>query len=227
MYGKYRYVSEGKNKLYLKYFLRWLYTEMEGFMADNRTSGQEEKQYTVGGYTFTDKKAADAAKEEFQAINKMSSKINTKDARQVYALYNSIIDKKLFSTMVGLNYLKELQQFLYICKEIPNNRIRPIPINNDVQSVLEGKREIIENQSEIRILKRERNMYKSRFTTSIIINLALVVVIIAMIIITLTSKNPNIINYETKLQDKYSAWQEQLQSEEASLKAREAQIQGK
>ena len=157
----------------------------------------------------------------------MSSKINTKDARQVYALYNSIIDKKLFSTMVGLNYLKELQQFLYICKEIPNNRIRPIPINNDVQSVLEGKREIIENQSEIRILKRERNMYKSRFTTSVIINLALVVVIIAMIIITLTSKNPNIINYETKLQDKYSAWQEQLQSEEASLKAREAQIQGK
>jgi hypothetical protein len=200
---------------------------MEGFMADNRTGGQEEKQYTVGGYTFTDKKAADAAKEEFQAINKMSSKINTKDARQVYALYNSIIDKKLFSTMVGLNYLKELQQFLYICKEIPNNRIRPIPINNDVQSVLEGKREIIENQSEIRILKRERNMYKSRFTTSVIINLALVVVIIAMIIITLTSKNPNIINYETKLQDKYSAWQEQLQSEEASLKAREAQIQGK
>lgn len=200
---------------------------MEGFMADNRTSRQEEKQYTVGGYTFTDKKAADAAKEEFQAINKMSSKINTKDARQVYALYNSIIDKKLFSTMVGLNYLKELQQFLYICKEIPNNRIRPIPINNDVQSVLEGKREIIENQSEIRILKRERNMYKSRFTTSVIINLALVVVIIAMIIITLTSKNPNIINYETKLQDKYSAWQEQLQSEEASLKAREVQIQGK
>lgn len=196
-------------------------------MADNRTGGQEEKQYTVGGYTFTDKKAADAAKEEFQAINKMSSKINTKDARQVYALYNSIIDKKLFSTMVGLNYLKELQQFLYIRKEIPNNRIRPIPINNDVQSVLEGKREIIENQSEIRILKRERNMYKSRFTTSVIINLALVVVIIAMIIITLTSKNPNIINYETKLQDKYSAWQEQLQSEEASLKAREAQIQGK
>ena len=96
-----------------------------------------------------------------------------------------------------------------------------------MQSVLEGKREIIENQSEIRILKRERNMYKSRFTTSVIINLALVVVIIAMIIITLTSKNPNIINYETKLQDKYSAWQEQLQSEEASLKAREAQIQGK
>ena len=196
-------------------------------MADNRTGVQEEKQYTVGGYTFTDKKAADAAKEEFQAINKMSSKINTKDSRQVYALYNSIIDKKLFSTMVGLNYLKELQQFLYISKEIPNNRIRPIPINNDVQSVLEGKREIIENQSEIRILKRERNMYKSRFTTSVIINLALVVVIIAMIIITLTSKNPNIINYETKLQDKYSAWQEQLQSEEASLKAREAQVQGK
>ena len=186
---------------------------------------QKTTKINIGGYNVEDYTVSLTLIDK--AINKMSSKINTKDARQVYALYNSIIDKKLFSTMVGLNYLKELQQFLYICKEIPNNRIRPIPINNDVQSVLEGKREIIENQSEIRILKRERNMYKSRFTTSVIINLALVVVIIAMIIITLTSKNPNIINYETKLQDKYSAWQEQLQSEEASLKAREAQIQGK
>lgn len=193
-------------------------------MADNKQETQQgEKQYTVGGYTFADKNAADAAKEEFQSINKMSSKINTKDARQVYALYNSIIDKKLFSTMVGLNYLKELQQFLYLSKEIPNNRVRPIPVNHDVQRVLDGKREVIENQSEIKILKRERNMYKSRFTKSVIINIALVVVIIAMIIITLTSKNPNIINYETNLQDKYSVWQEQLESQEASLKAREAQ----
>ena len=52
-------------------------------------------------------------------------------------------------------------------------------------------------------------------------NIALVAAIIAMVIITLTSKNPNIINYETNLEDKYSAWQEQLQSQEASLKARE------
>lgn len=64
-------------------------------------------------------------------------------------------------------------------------------------------------------------MYKDRFTKSVILNIALVAAIIAMVIITLTSKNPNIINYETNLEDKYSAWQEQLQSQEASLKARE------
>ena len=192
-------------------------------MADNKQveTVENNKEYTVGGYTFTDKKAAEAAKEEFKSINNLSSKINTKDARQVYALYNSIIDKKLFSTIVGLNYLKELQQFLYISKEIPNNRIRPIPINSDVQEVIDGKRELIQNQSELRTLKRERNMYKDRFTKSVILNIALVVAIIAMVIITLTSKNPNIINYETNLEDKYSAWQEQLQSQEASLKARE------
>ncbi len=192
-------------------------------MADNKQVETEKnnKEYTVGGYTFTDKKAADEAKEEFKAINNLSSKINTKDARQVYALYNSIIDKKLFSTMVGLNYLKELQQFLYISKEIPNNRIRPIPSNIDLHYAIDGKRELIQNQSELRNLKKERNMYKDRFTKSVILNIALVVAIIAMVIITLTSKNPNIINYETNLEDKYAAWQEQLQSQEASLKARE------
>ena len=90
-----------------------------------------------------------------------------------------------------------------------------------MQEVIDGKRELIQNQSELRTLKRERNMYKDRFTKSVILNIALVAAIIAMVIITLTSKNPNIINYETNLEDKYSAWQEQLQSQEASLKARE------
>ena len=71
-----------------------------------------------------------------------------------------------------------------------------------MQEVIDGKRELIQNQSELRTLKRERNMYKDRFTKSVILNIALVAAIIAMVIITLTSKNPNIINYETNLEDK-------------------------
>ena len=52
----------------------------------------------------------------------------------------------------------------------------------------------------------------------------LVAVIAFMIIITLTSKNPNIIDYENKLQNKYSTWQEELESQEESIKEREEEL---
>ena len=62
------------------------------------------------------------------------------------------------------------------------------------------------------------------FIKAIIVNVVLVAVIAFMIIITLTSKNPNIIDYENKLQNKYSTWQEELESQEESIKEREEEL---
>lgn len=184
--------------------------------ADKRT-----KEYTIGGYVFKTKEAATAARDELNAIKYMSAKTDSKDPRQVYILYNSLIDKRLFSTLVGINYLKELQQFLYLSEEIPNDKIRPIAINQDLQNVINGRREIIEHESEFRKLSRERNIYKDRFVKSVIVNIVLVIVIGVIAFITVFSKNANVVNYERNLQDKYATWQEQLESQEASLKARE------
>lgn len=188
------------------------------------TEKSENKNYTVGGYTFKSKEAADEAKNELNAIKYVSSKTDTKDPKQVYLLYNKLLDKELFKTLIGMNYLKELQQFLYMSEEIPNDRIRPIPINYELKEVLDGKREITNNKSLIRRLERARDRYKDMYIKSLIINVVLVVVIIIMIVISLTSSNPNIINYERKLQDKYAVWQEQLEQQEESLKAREAEL---
>jgi hypothetical protein len=44
-----------------------------------------------------------------------------------------------------------------------------------------------------------------------------------MLIIMATSQLPTIIDYETKLQDKYASWQEELQSREAQVKQAEQQ----
>jgi hypothetical protein len=184
----------------------------------------EGKEYTVSGYTFRTKEAAQEAKTELAAIKYMSSKTDSKDSKQVYILYNSIIDKELFRTPVGMNYLKELQQFLYMADDVPNDKIRPIPINHETKELMDGRREIIENKGVIRRLTDDRNRYKDWFIKSIIVNIVLIIVIAAVIAITANSKNPNVLNYEVNLQDKYSSWQEQLESQEASLKAREQQL---
>ncbi len=39
--------------------------------------------------------------------------------------------------------------------------------------------------------------------------------------------NPNILNYEVTIQNRYAQWQQELQSEEESLKAREHELNNK
>ena len=183
----------------------------------------EEKNFTVAGYTFTTKEAAEDARNEMNAIRYVSSRTDRKDPKQIYILYNTMLDKELFKTPVGLDYLKDLQQYLYNNKDIPNDKIRPIPINSELQSMLTDKREMTKTRSRLAGLTKERNKYKDRFIRMVIINIALVIVVIAMAVIMATSQTPTIINYENKIQDKYAGWEEELQSREAQVKQLEQQ----
>lgn len=183
----------------------------------------EEENFTVAGYTFTTKEAADDARNEMNAIRYVSSKTDRKDPKQIYILYNTMLDKELFKTPVGLDYLKDLQQYLYNNKDIPNDKIRPIPINSELQSMLTDKTEMTKTRSRLVGLTKERDKYKDRFIRMVIINIALVIVVIAMAVIMATSQTPTIINYENKIQDKYAGWEEELQSREAQVKQLEQQ----
>ena len=186
-------------------------------MAEEKENGK----FMVGGYEFATKEEAQLAKEELNAIKYLSQKTNSKDPKQVYSLYNKIIERKLFSTHVGMNYLKNLQTFLYKSEEIPNDKIQPIPINAETQGEINIRRERSEFKSELRDMSVKVAKYKNNFTRVMIINVVLIIIIIAMFVILNTSSNPNIINYEVNIQNKYSQWQEQLQSQEESLNARE------
>ncbi len=186
-------------------------------MAEERENGK----FMVGGYEFATKEEAQLAKDELNAIKYLSQKTNSKDPKQVYSLYNKIIERKLFSTHVGMNYLKNLQTFLYKSDEIPNDKIQPIPINAETQGEINIRRERSEFKSELRDMSVKVAKYKNNFTRVMIINVVLIIIIIAMFVILNTSSNPNIINYEVNIQNKYSQWQEQLQSQEESLNARE------
>ena len=185
------------------------------------TEKKEHGNIMVGGYEFATKEEAQLAKDELNAIKYLSQKTNSKDPKQVYSLYNKIIERKLFSTHVGMNYLKNLQTFLYKSDEIPNDKIQPIPINAETQGEINIRRERSEFKSELRDMSVKVAKYKNNFTRVMIINVVLIIIIIAMFVILNTSSNPNIINYEVNIQNKYSQWQEQLQSQEESLNARE------
>lgn len=188
---------------------------------------KEVKKHMVGGYEFNTKEDAQLAKDELNAIKYVSAKTNTKDPKQVYNLYNKIIERKLFSTQIGMNYLKQLQTFLYKSSEIPNDKIQPIPINADTQEALDKRKEQIEFKSELRNLSIQVAKYRNNFIRAMVLNIILVIVIIAMFVILKTSSNPNTLNYEVTIQNRYAQWQQELQSEEESLKAREQELNNK
>ena len=188
---------------------------------------KEVKKHMVGVYEFNTKEDAQLAKDELNAIKYVSAKTNTKDPKQVYNLYNKIIERKLFSTQIGMNYLKQLQTFLYKSSEIPNDKIQPIPINADTQEALDKRKEQIEFKSELRNLSIQVAKYRNNFIRAMVLNIILVIVIIAMFVILKTSSNPNILNYEVTIQNRYAQWQQELQSEEESLKAREHELNNK
>lgn len=181
-------------------------------------------EYVVGGYTFHSKEEAQAAKDELNAIKYVSAKTNSRDPKQVYILYNKLIDRKLFETPLGLAYLKELQQFLYVSEYVPNDKIRPIPISSDTQNAIERRRERNEHRSELRELSIQVARYKNNYIRLLILNIVLFIAIGIMFLLLRTSSNPNVLNYEINVQNRYAQWQEQLESQEASLKAREAEL---
>ena len=121
-------------------------------MSDNKNVNNKEKGFVVGGYTFKTKQEAQEAKDEMNAIKYLSGKTDSKDPKQVYVLYNKIIDRQLFYTSIGLNYLKNLQQFLYNSPDIPDDKIKPIPVKSETQIAIDRRRERNEHRSELHTL---------------------------------------------------------------------------
>ena len=150
-------------------------------MSDNKNVNNKEKGFVVGGYTFKTKRGSEEAKDEMNAIKYLSGKTDSKDPKQVYVLYNKIIDRQLFYTSIGLNYLKNLQQFLYNSPDIPDDKIKPIPVKSETQIAIDRRRERNEHRSELHTLSQFRwQKYKNNFMRIMIVNVFLVIALIAM-----------------------------------------------
>ena len=53
---------------------------------------------------------------------------------------------------------------------------------------------------------------------------SLVVALIAMLVIAVVSDNPNILNYERVLQDKYASWEKELDEREELIREKELEL---
>lgn len=127
---------------------------------------------------------------------------------------------------MGIDYLKKLRDVVIKSGNYKAEDIMPIPVKTTGHMEKERVEKYISTKYEttVKQYESEKKKMKSRLSTSILFNIVLVAVVIAMFIITKNSDSPNILNYERVIQDKYSSWQSELNEKEQELKELEWKI---
>ena len=182
----------------------------EYFMEKN------EGELVVGGYRFGTVADAETARMEVKKIAAVEQRLDYSKPQNVLQVYNKAIDNKVFLTPVGMAYLQKMQEQL-IRRGMPKEKIKPIPLyatfSNKTENNSSIKRSVASRTPQVE--------YKGHLATSICINVLLVLALAAMIMLSLHSDVPNIVNYRTAVVNEYSEWEQQLQEREQAVRQAE------
>lgn len=175
------------------------------------------EQWAVEGYQFESEKDAKVAKADLAKIQKLEDKMDYRNPHVVFMVYKKAIDSDLFKSPVGYDYLRKLQK---IVKESPliKDEIPHIPISS-----LNGYTTPLPTTNSYKLTPVKKKEQKSN-RVMWMVNMVLVVLVLVMFYITTTSSNPNIINYERSLQNRYATWEEELESREQALRIKEKEL---
>ena len=136
--------------------------------------------------------------------------------------------QELFHTPIGYAYLKELQDYLKGLPGVDASEIPGIPVKDmglDLDHVAgkeksgEHRNENADKNSE----EKQETKLQKRCRILLSVNIVLIIIVIAMFAISLTSGSTTILNYETKIINKYEEWEQELDEREAALHALEKQ----
>lgn len=178
----------------------------------------EQKDYCVNGYHFVSLEDAKEAQVEMIKADYFDSKLQDKDSESMLAVYDKVLDEKIFETPIGWEYLKKLQRQLQR-SGVQEEQIRPIPV---YLKFSHNESAEAENAVRVRVKPSSKvSTDKIRLQTSMIINFLLVILVLAMFAIMLNSKNPNIINYRKQILNEYASWEQDLTERERAVKEKE------
>lgn len=176
---------------------------------------------TVDGYLFEDEEVLKEAKNELEGVEYLKKRTHYANPKNVLNIYNTVIEKKLFKTPVGYEFLRELQEYLYNNDAIDNEQINPIPVY--IQK--SGRRKIRFDFSKIRRSVDKTSPYRSKYINMVILNVIFIIFLILFVIISNNSKNLNIINYRARIDAEYTEKENNLAKWDQELSERERQLE--
>lgn len=181
---------------------------------------EKEREFIVNGFSFENVEDAQEAEKEGRKVQFLESKIDYGDLKKVQAIYEKALRDEVFRTAVGLFYLKGMRDFL-VREEEGLEEVLP-----SVPAPAKGEKRTVKS-AEIRtdrIQERKQAEKDYRFRVSVILNVLLVFAIIAMFFIALDADQPNILNYEREITNKYASWEQELTQREQAVREKELQF---
>ena len=202
---------------------------------------QLQETYEAGGFVFRTKKEAELAQREIEGTKYLRQKLDMENPNAVFSIYQNLIEQDLFETPVGYCFLKELRDYLLMIPAISNEEVLAIPIRYPQTEEEEKKQKKEQNKEEQpkerqrekekaknkKEQKKEGKNYKGRCQFFMVTSLILLISVVSMMLLAATSDNVNILNYENKLIDKYSSWEQELEEREQAVKEQEQALEEK
>ncbi len=181
----------------------------------------------VDGYLFADGEDGNIAREEIKRVNFISGRLDESNPEAVLSVYNKMLDSNTFMTPIGIEYLRTVQQYLYRKSEIPDEKIREIPIAVSY-STFKKQGNLSKNGNRAISVEKKKKVktFKKEYKVSLMLNLVLFVVIGILYYVLLKSETPNMINYENAIADKYATWEQELTERENVIREKEIELLG-
>lgn len=177
----------------------------------------EEQGLVVGGFLFGSNKDAQDALREQRNVEALKEKIDFNNVNEITALYKRLVERKVFKTLVGLQFLSEYREYLVEdlhMDEADVPYIYVVPSGGFPRN----------KQEQLEFLQNENQKIESEKRKYLISTFVLIGVIIAMFIITVLNPNVGYINTENKILNRYAGWEEDLTRREAEIREREAEL---
>ena len=192
---------------------------------DNDVLKANASQLVVQGVRYASIHDAAAAREELKKIMYIKSRMNYNNPVEVLAIYNKMIENKLFVTPTGHEFLFEIRSFLMQSPGVDPDSIYTINTESLFTQRARNEARASMRPSTPPDARAELKKMRNGYRTSVIVNIFLILVIIALFAIALNSDNPNILNYRNVIENQYAEWEENLEERERQLKEKERQTE--
>lgn len=174
-----------------------------------------EEGFIVDRFSFETEEEYELAMEEKRKIQYIEEHTDNPSVENMTVLYRRMVESNMFQTPLGYAYLDRVRGIL-LKSGISDEKLPKIGIKAKVSS--ETRKQIVKENKKLR---SELEKKEKKYHTAIAVCCGLTVLVIALFTIAFTGKNPNILNYENVILNKYSEWEQELTERENAVREKE------
>ncbi len=191
----------------------------------------EETKNILDGYLFENNQELIKAKKEKEVIEQMKKTMDWNNPSTAYKLYQKILDKNSFTTIIGFQFLQQLRSVIIQSGLKKQEDLLPIKLsqaettNKEQKNNFQGKT-VKKTSSAMSTLQDDQikkyrqiaEKYQTTNKTKNIIIAFLIVIIVGMLTVSQLTPYSIFTDYEEKIINKYEAWEKELEEREEALK---------